>query len=670
MFVRRLLFACIAFFSSVVWAQVQSVTVSKGVGPFIQTSPTAVSLGSAPNNYSFNADVDGNNISGITPPVLSGPVNAGPQFNNGTLLYSGGDHGWRLGTPNADDFGFSSQAALDAAFGNGTYLFTVNGITLHINLTGDQYPDTPVLTLTGGAWLNGAYVIDPSQPLTVTTTYAGYGSHQDDMMCILIVGGGFPQPFSSVAPYGCTWGTGAVQSHSTSPGSKTLSYTVPANTLTAGTTYTTGAIFNAIVDKTGLLAGSTNNGHYKKHTLATIQAVSGGVPQPTRVFPMDVTSTVTPTTVSVQATLQYRVQDVGRQGSVFVFFVAPSNLVHGSAAALKEARLEVAPKGAKDNTQCVLAQADASGVLHAVSPSTLQPYVTGVLGAQGQAVTVLNNATTANVAGATAFVGYGPDGQTMYDSGVNQSAITITGATVCKPEAPQTGWWWNPLEDGRGYSIEVQANHYFMAAFLYDVSGRATWLVSTSDGATLDGSIIKGQLLSARGGQSLGGAYPGFPTLSMQGPISFAFADSQHGTMVWPGGTVPIERFNIVPNGLNTAPLPSQPENGWWWNADEAGRGFFLEWQGGTLDIAGYMYDDAGNPIWYLTENLTPSTNLQQFSSSWWQFADGMTLAGPWKQNHMVSDHVAPVTITFNGTRDALMTLPNGHTTHLVRQSF
>ena len=33
-----------------------------------------------------------------------------------------------------------------------------------------------------------------------------------------------------------------------------------------------------------------------------------------------------------------------------------------------------------------------------------------------------------------------------------------------------------------------------------------------------------------------------------------------------------------------------------------------------------------GNPIWYLTENLAPNPNLQQFSSAWWQFANGMTL--------------------------------------------
>jgi hypothetical protein len=85
--------------------------------------------------------------------------------------------------------------------------------------------------------------------------------------------------------------------------------------------------------------------------------------------------------------------------------------------------------------------------------------------------------------------------------------------------------------------------------------------------------------------------------------------------MTWPGGTVAIERFNIVPNGLTLAPQASQPEAGWWWNPNESGRGFFLEWQGGQLFMAGYMYDDQGNPIWYLGTNTT--TNAQSFAGVW-----------------------------------------------------
>ena len=59
-----------------------------------------------------------------------------------------------------------------------------------------------------------------------------------------------------------------------------------------------------------------------------------------------------------------------------------------------------------------------------------------------------------------------------------------------------------------------------------------------------------------------------------------------------------------------SALLHAAPQAGWWWNPAESGRGFFLEWQGGQLLMAGYMYDDNGNPVWYLSSNSAPSTTL------------------------------------------------------------
>jgi hypothetical protein len=41
--------------------------------------------------------------------------------------------------------------------------------------------------------------------------------------------------------------------------------------------------------------------------------------------------------------------------------------------------------------------------------------------------------------------------------------------------APENGWWWNPTESGSGYAIERQGNSIFMAAFLYETTGAATW---------------------------------------------------------------------------------------------------------------------------------------------------------------------------------------------------
>ena len=154
------------------------------------------------------------------------------------------------------------------------------------------------------------------------------------------------------------------------------------------------------------------------------------------------------------------------------------------------------------------------------------------------------------------------------------------------------------------------------------------------------------------------------------GTLTLAFSDATHGTMIWPGGTVAIERFNIVPNGSTMNPMSNQPESGWWWNPEESGRGFFLEWQGGQLFMAGYMYDESGDPLWYLSTNTTPSTNLQSYSNNWLQFGNGQTLTGTYRPAVQVNGNVAPVTITFQDAQNAIMTLPGGRTTAITRFRF
>jgi len=631
------------------WAQVQSVFVRKGY-TYIQTGPSTLALSTANNNYIFDARVLGSGISGITQPVLSGPVDPNQYccWNAGKLAFVNDpdEPGWYLGT-NGQGFGADTMTWLNGAFANGLYTMSVNGTSVPLNLTGNAYPSPPTLHLAGGAWKNGKYELDPAQPLTITTSaYTGYGTHVDDAIWL---------PFAGF------------QFASAVPGSNTLTTTIPANFLTAGNEYTPDSEFMAIVNKSpnAALPGSMNYAGYFIRTKFTLKTV-------TPVFPMQVNSNIGPTVSNATANIQFRPQDVGTTGAVFTFFVAPSTKVLNAATMDKSAVLATRPKGdvEKDGAvQCVLAQLNGSGQLQAVSAANLQAYVTGVLSGQGQAVTMLNNTLTANIAGTALYVGYGQNALNMLTSGLNRRAVTVPGSVACDPEAPETGWWWNTTEGGRGYSIEVAGNHIFYASYLYDVTGRATWLVASGN-TSLDGSLFTGNLEGYAQGQSLSGAYraPNAPT--NPGALTLAFNDARHGTMTWPGGSVAIERFNIVPNGLSLEKGTNQPESGWWFNPSESGRGFFIEWQGGELFMAGYMYDDSGNPIWYLSTNTTPSTNLQAFSANWWQYANGPTLTGPFKPATQVNNNVAPVTITFQGSENAIMTLPGGRTTAIRRFRF
>ena len=168
---------------------------------------------------------------------------------------------------------------------------------------------------------------------------------------------------------------------------------------------------------------------------------------------------------------------------------------------------------------------------------------------------------------------------------------------------PENGWWWNPSESGRGFFIESTGGVIYLAGYFYADDGRATWL--SSGGPNPDRYLYRGTLQSYRNGQTLFGDYrPPDPAVDV-GPVEVKFTDDTHGTITWPGGTVPIERhaFGVdeeIPIDLLVLGFydpPFKPETGWWWNDAESGRGFSVEVQGSHMFAVSFMYDEAGNPL-------------------------------------------------------------------------
>ena len=359
---------------------------------------------------------------------------------------------------------------------------------------------------------------------------------------------------------------------------------------------------------------------------------------------------------SVSANIRFRPQDVGSAGSVYVFALAPAGIVQGSAAAEPIMLKAKSRDGAKaSEAACVLAQLSGTGQLQAVSASSLQAYVSGVLSSQGQAVSILNGVPTVQIGGATFFVGYGASPAAMLGNGTNRSVVSVPGGVSCQPQPPQTGWWWNPAEGGRGFSLEVRGTNLFFASYLYEASGRSTWYAASGP-VSLDGSLFNARLLGFANGQTFAGPYraPGAPTDG--GALVLAFADPSHGTLVWPGGTIPIERFPIEPGGLGAARRADQPESGWWWNEAESGRGFFIEWQGGSTFVAGYMYDAAGNPVWYASQQAT--AEARRIAGTWMQYGNGQPMGAAHRVPVVVDASVAPLAIRFEGPDSGFITLP------------
>lgn len=265
---------------------------------------------------------------------------------------------------------------------------------------------------------------------------------------------------------------------------------------------------------------------------------------------------------------------------------------------------------------------------------------------------------------------YGQIGNGMMINTATPSQVIASGGTgflyLNLSATPQTGWWWNPAESGRGFMVEVRGGNMFFGGYLYDTTGRATWYVST--GAMSSTSVYQGALLSFANGQTLTGAYQSNTSLPSPGSITIQFSDASHGLITWPGGTIPIQRFNIVPNGLSASSAAFQPEAGWWWNPNESGRGFALEIQGGTLFMAGYMYDASGNPIWY--SSLNALTNQQLYQGEWGQYGNGQTLTGTYHAASVVNSNVGTVALQFIDAADALLTLPDGRQITITRFRF
>ncbi len=186
---------------------------------------------------------------------------------------------------------------------------------------------------------------------------------------------------------------------------------------------------------------------------------------------------------------------------------------------------------------------------------------------------------------------------------------------------PESGWWWNPNESGRGFFVESQGGVTFIGAYLYDDDGHAKWLVS--GGPNPDPYNWTGDLYNKMNGQTLFGTYVAPGDATIVGQLSVNFTDDTHGTVTWPGGQVAIERQ------IFGAGAPAfKPYVGWWWNSNESGSGYSVEVQGNNLFVVGFMYDDTGRPIWYYSAG--PMTDATTYHGDVLQFANGQTIAGPY----------------------------------------
>ncbi len=164
---------------------------------------------------------------------------------------------------------------------------------------------------------------------------------------------------------------------------------------------------------------------------------------------------------------------------------------------------------------------------------------------------------------------------------------------------PQSGYWSNPDQPGRGFSIEVRDNKLFMGMMFYDTDNTSKWTIS--NGYMTDATHYKGPMLEYKNGQALHATFAPPGPYAVVGEVSVEFTSATSASLTWPEGTIAINRMSIVPNGLSSGPTAGMPVTGWYWQPAEGGRGWFVEIQGDTAYVTAFCYDNNGPSGWYVS---------------------------------------------------------------------
>lgn len=178
--------------------------------------------------WRFGAWIDGAGLDG-TFPSGTNSVQA-PAGGVGTInfAYDTMDQQWKLENPQY--YWYSSKEDLDANLPNGTYGLSIGGVSGSVNLSGDAYPNTPLLSFTSGTWSGGSLVMTPAEAAAGFTVNTNAFSGTIDGTC-------------RIGLY--VWGAG-YEDEVEVFGSATSSLIVPSLSLTSGT-YTFEVEFNRIV---------------------------------------------------------------------------------------------------------------------------------------------------------------------------------------------------------------------------------------------------------------------------------------------------------------------------------------------------------------------------------------------------------------------------------------
>ena len=259
----------------------------------------------------------------------------------------------------------------------------------------------------------------------------------------------------------------------------------------------------------------------------------------------------------------------------------------------------------------------------------------------------------------TEFTGIGVDPYVRDDS-YNFSQPAVIGPSV-SAITPVGGVWWNPEESGTGYGLDYQNGVLLVQVYAYQRGGPAQWYLATGPvnsnafGATLD-RYTDGQCISC--------AYTPATIVGNDGAMSIIFTSPTTATSYLPGGRmIQIERyFGATLNGSPPASTIT-PTAGVWWNPDESGTGYALDYQNGVLLVQIYSYQPGGQPQWYLAAG---GVNANVFTATLDRYNGGQCISCSYTPATF-SGIEGSISITFTSPTTAHVALPGGRQIQIQR---
>ncbi|WP_374664574.1 glycosyl hydrolase 53 family protein [Ramlibacter sp.] len=246
-------------------------------------------------------------------------------------------------------------------------------------------------------------------------------------------------------------------------------------------------------------------------------------------------------------------------------------------------------------------------------------------------------------------------GPTTPQPGLARYRVNLDNST--EPIEPQAGVWAIDAElngqAGRGFQLDARKGTLVLSFYGYETSGRARFWLAV-------GPIVQNgfsaPLVTYDSGTPFGGSYRAAQLTGTAGTVQVRFTSAVEGTITLPGEAPQrISRLRYGSGGTGNAITPVR---GVWAidaeNTGQAGRGFQLDHQGGTLVLSFYGYTAEGNSrFWLATGALADN----RFSGTLESFDGGAAFGSAWKPAQR-GPVAGAVSLVFTGERTGVLTLP------------